>query len=61
MAHSEGSPDREVHSNTGLPKKYIRISNKQRTPTSSRTGGTTTNKAQTEQKERNNQDQSRTK
>ena len=23
MVHSEGSPEREVHSNTGLPKKKI--------------------------------------
>ena len=43
MGHSEGSPDREVHSNTGLPKKYKNISNKQPNPTSTRTGGTTTN------------------
>ena len=27
--HSEGSPEREVYSNTGLPKKDRNISNKQ--------------------------------
>ena len=31
MGHSKGSPEREVHSNTGLPKKDINISNKQLT------------------------------
>ena len=41
----EGSPEREVHSNTGLPKKDRKISNKQPNPTSIRTRGTTTNKA----------------
>ena len=40
MGHS---PERETHSNTGLPKKYKNISNKQPNPTSTRTGGTTTN------------------
>ena len=42
MAHSKGSPEREVHSNTGLPKKERNISNKQPNPTCIRTGGTTT-------------------
>ena len=46
MGHSKGSPEREVHSDTGLPKKDRNISNKQTNPTSTRTGGTTTNKAQ---------------
>ena len=46
MGHSKGSPEREVHSNTGLPKKDGNISNKQPNPTSIRTGGTTTNKTQ---------------
>ena len=45
--HSKGSPEREVHSNTGLPKDR-KISNKQSTSTSKRTRGTTTNKAQRE-------------
>ena len=61
MGHSKGSPEREVHSNTGLPKKERNISNKQPNPTCIRTGGTTINKAQNKQKEGNNQDQSRIK
>ena len=48
MWHSTGSPEREVHSNTGLLKKYRNISNEQPNPISIRTGGTETNKAQTE-------------
>ena len=58
MGHSKGSPEREVHSKTSLPKKVRNISNKQPNPTSIRTGGTTTDKAQSKKKERNNQDQS---
>ena len=46
MGHSEGSPKREVHRDTSIPKKGRDISNKQPNPTSTRTGGTTTNKAQ---------------
>ena len=53
MGHSKGSPEREVHSSTGLPKKVRNISNKQPNPTSIRTGGTTTNKAQSIRKETN--------
>ena len=56
MGHSS---EREVHSNTGLPKEDRKTSNKQPNPTSKRTRGTTTNKAQSKQKEGNNQDQSR--
>ena len=37
MGHSEGSPGREVHSDTGLPKKNRNISNKQPNPTPIRT------------------------
>ena len=37
-----------IHSNTGLPKKNRNISNTQHSPTSTRTGGTTTIKAQSE-------------
>ena len=48
MGHSKGSPEREVHSDTDLPKKDINISNKQPNPTSTRTGRTTTNKVQSE-------------
>ena len=61
MGHSKNSPERELHTNTGLPKKDRNISNEQPNPTSTRTGGRTTNKAQSEQKEGNNQDQSRIK
>ena len=61
MGHSKGSPEREVHSNTGLPKKNKNISNKQPNPTSTRTQGTTTKTAQSKQKEGNIQDQSRIK
>ena len=46
MGHSKGSPEREVHSNTGLPKKNRNISNKQPNPTPIRTQGTTTKTAQ---------------
>ena len=42
MEHSEGSPDREFHSNTGLLKEDRKISNKQPNPTSTRMRGTTT-------------------
>ena len=45
MGHNKGSPEREVHSNTGLPKKNTNISNKQPKPTPT-TRGTTTKTAQ---------------
>ena len=61
MGHSEGSPEREVHSDTGLPKKDKNISNKQPNPTSIRTRGTTTKTTQSKYKEGNNQDQNRIK
>ena len=48
MGHSKGSPDREVHSNTSLPKEDRKISSKQPNSTSIRTRGTTTHKAQSE-------------
>ena len=54
MGPSKGNPEREVHSNTGLPKKDRNISHKQLNPTPTRTGGTTTNKAQSKQKDGNN-------
>ena len=59
MGHSEGSPKREVHNDTGLPKKDRNISNKQPNPTPTRTRGTTTKTTQRKYKEGNNQDQSR--
>ena len=46
MGHSKGSPEREVHSNTGLSKKNRNISNKQPNPTPTRTQGTTTKTTQ---------------
>ena len=36
MGHSKGNPEREVHSNTDLPKKNRNISNKQPNPTPTR-------------------------
>ena len=61
MGHSKGSPEREVHSDTGLPEKDRNISNKQPNPKPTRTPGTTAKKAQSRYKEGNNQDQSRVK
>ena len=58
MGHSKDSPEREVHSDTVLPKKDRKFSNKQPDLTSKRTGGTTIKTAQSKQKEGNNQDQS---
>ena len=43
--HNKGSPEREVHSNTGLSKKDRNISNKQPNPMPTRTGGTITKTA----------------
>ena len=60
MGHSKGSPNREVHRDTGLPKKNRNISTKQPNPTPRRTR-TTTKTTQSEYKEGNNQDQSRIK
>ena len=39
MGHSKGSPEREVHSDAGLPKKKKKrnISNRQPNPTPTRT------------------------
>ena len=60
MGESDGSPERKIFKQaTGLLKKDRNISNNQPNPTSIRTGGTTTNKAQRKQKERNNKDQCR--
>ena len=61
MGHSKGSPEREIHSYTGLPKNDRNILNKQPNPTPTRTWGRTTKTAQSKQKEGNNQDQSRVK
>ena len=51
MGHSEGSPEREVHSDIGLPKNDRNISNKQLNPTPTRTGGTTTKPRASRRKE----------
>ena len=48
MGHNEDYPEREVHSNSGLPKKDKNISNKQPNPKAIRTEETSTNKAQSE-------------
>ena len=61
MGHSEGSPEKEVHSDTSLPKKDRNIWNKQPNTKATRTAGTTTKTAQSKQKEGNNQVQSRIK
>ena len=50
--YREGSPEREVHSNTGLSKEDRKISNKQPNPTSTRTRGTTTKPRASRRKER---------
>ena len=60
MGHRKGSPEREVHSDTGLPKKNRKSSNKQPNHTPTRTRGTTKT-TQSKYKEGNNQDQSRIK
>ena len=46
MGHSKGSPEREVHSDIGLPKKNRNISNKQPNPTTTRTQEITTKTTQ---------------
>ena len=46
--------EREVHRDTGLPKKNRNISNKQPNHAPTRTGGTTTKTTQSKKKERNN-------
>ena len=61
MGHRKGSPEREVHSTTGLPKKNRNISDKQPNHTPTITRGTTTKTTQSKYKEGNNQDQSRVK
>ena len=53
MEHSKGSPEREVHSDTGPPKTDRNISNKQPNPTPTRTRGTTTKPRASKRKEIN--------
>ena len=61
MGQSKGSPDREVHTDTGLPKKNRNISDEQSNPMPTRTLGITTKTTHSKYKEENNQDQSRIK
>ena len=61
MGQSEGSPEREVCSYTGQPKKNRNISNKQPNATRTRTLGTTTKTTQSKYKKGNDQGQSRIK
>ena len=58
MGHSKGSPEREIHSDTGLTIKNGNSSNKQPNPIPTRTQGTKTKTTQSTYKG-NNQDQSR--
>ena len=51
MGHSEGSPEKEVHSDTILPKKDTNISNKQPNPKSTRTIRKTTKPRESRRKE----------
>ena len=46
MGQTKGSPEREVHSHTGLPKKNRNLSNKQPNHTPTRTRGTKTKTTQ---------------
>ena len=52
MGYNEGSPEREIYSNTGLNKENRKTSNKQPNPTSTRIRGTTTNKAKSKKEGR---------
>ena len=61
MGHSKGSPEREIHSDTGLLKKDRNISNKQPNPTPTKTRGTKTKTTQGKYTEGNNKDQSKIK
>ena len=61
MGYSKGSPEREVHSDTGLPKKNRNSSNKQPNSTPTRTQGTTAKTTQSKYEEGGNQEQSRIK
>ena len=61
MGHREGSPERKVHSDTGLPKKDKNISNKQPNPTPTKSQEKTTKTSHSRYKEGNKQDQVRSK
>ena len=57
MGHSESSPKRKIHSNTGLPQETRKSTDKQLNHTLKRTRKRTANKAQSEQKDGNNKEQ----
>ena len=57
IGHSKSSPKREVYRDTGLPQKIRKISNKQPNVTSKAIRKRRMNKAQSQQKEGNNEDQ----
>ena len=59
--HSNGLPEREVHSDTGLTKKESNISNKWPNPTLTGTWGTKTKTTQSIRIKANNHDYSRIK
>ena len=61
MGHREGSLEREVNSDTDLPKKDRNISNKQPNPIPTKAVGTTAKAAQSKRTEGNNQDQNKVK
>ena len=61
MGHNKGSTEREVHSNTGQPKKNRTISTEEPNTVPTRTRGTITKTTQNKYKEGTNQDQSRIK
>ena len=61
MEHSKSRPKREIHSITGLSHKTRKSSNKQYNFTVTTNCKRTTNKAQNEWKEGNNDDQNRNK
>ena len=61
MGHSKGSPEREAHNDTGLPKKNRNSKNKQPNPTPTRTQRTKTKTTQSKYKEVRRQNESRIK
>ena len=61
MGHSKGGHEREVYSDTGLPKNNRNSSNRPHNQTPTRTLGITTKTTHSKYKEENNQDQSRIK
>ena len=58
MGHSKHSPERKIHSIRGIPQETRKISYKKFNPIPKITRERTTKKAQSKQKEGNNQDDS---